>query len=252
MSAEGFADHFSDLAGHYAAHRPTYPPALVQWLAEQAPGTTLAWDAGCGSGQLSVPLAEHFARVVATDASGEQIARAAPHPGVEYRRAPAGESGLAAGSVDLAVAAQAAHWFPLDDYYREVRRVARPGALVALVTYGGVRAGAGGLDALLEEFYAGPLGPHWPPERRQVEEGYRALPFPFAELPTPALEIRARWTVERLLGYVESWSAVRALRGAEEGRARVERFRAAVAEAWARGPAVRELRWPLAVRAGRL
>src|SRR5438034_4049730 len=74
-----FQDHFSDVAAAYAAHRPTYPAALVDLLAESAPRRDLAWDAGCGSGQLSVLLAERFARVIATDASPEQIAHAAPH-----------------------------------------------------------------------------------------------------------------------------------------------------------------------------
>src|SRR5438876_4020524 len=134
-----FQDHFSDVAAAYAAHRPTYPAALVDFLAESAPRRDLAWDAGCGSGQLSVLLAERFARVIATDASPAQIAHAAPHPNVAYACAPAEDSGLPPGVADLAVAAQAAHWFDLPAYYAEVRRVGRAGALVALVTYGLVR-----------------------------------------------------------------------------------------------------------------
>ena len=57
MTAPGgegdFKDHFSEVAAAYAAHRPTYPPALVDLLARLAPARRLAWDAGCGSGQLS-------------------------------------------------------------------------------------------------------------------------------------------------------------------------------------------------------
>src|SRR5436305_11939804 len=89
-----FKDHFSDHPAAYAAHRPTYPVALVDFLAEVAPRRQLAWDCGCGSGQLSVLLAARFERVVATDASAEQIAHAAPHPKVRYAHAPAEASGL--------------------------------------------------------------------------------------------------------------------------------------------------------------
>src|SRR2546425_2341275 len=96
----------------------------------------LAWDAGCGSGQLSVLLAERFARVIATDASPEQIAQATPHRKVAYAVAPAEASGLPPRAADLAVAAQAAHWFDLAAYYAEVRRGGRPGAGVGLVGYG--------------------------------------------------------------------------------------------------------------------
>lgn len=48
-----FHDHFSAHADGYAAHRPTCPRALLDWLASLAPRTGLAWEAGCGSGQLN-------------------------------------------------------------------------------------------------------------------------------------------------------------------------------------------------------
>src|SRR5688572_18317753 len=71
-----FKDHFSAHAAQYAAHRPTYPPALVDALADLAGGTRLALDCGCGTGQLSVPLAARFDRVIAIDGSAAQIAAA--------------------------------------------------------------------------------------------------------------------------------------------------------------------------------
>ena len=71
-----FKNHFSDRAAAYAARRPTYPVALVDFLADVAPRRELAWDSGCGSGQLSVLLAGCFEQVIATDASAEQIGRA--------------------------------------------------------------------------------------------------------------------------------------------------------------------------------
>src|SRR3989449_1636343 len=174
-----FEDHFSEIAAAYAAHRPSSPAALVDFLARLAPETRLAWDAGSGSGQLSVLLAGPFDRVVATDASAEQIARAAPHPKVEYRCAPAGVSGLPARVVDLATAAQAAHWFDLPAYYAEVRRVTRPGGIVALISYGVVMAGAD-LGAGIPPFFPGGLASYWPPPRRPVDDGYRSLLFSFA------------------------------------------------------------------------
>ena len=245
-----FQDHFSDVAAAYAAHRPTYPAALVDFLAESAPGRDLAWDAGCGSGQLSVLLADRFARVIATDASPEQIAHAAPHPNVAYACAPAEACGLPQGVADLAVAAQAAHWFDLPAYYAEVRRVGRAGALVALVTYGLVRVDHA-IDHLVDRFYVDVLGSYWPPERRHVEDGYRSLAFPFQEIVTPHFEMQASWTLVDLIGYVETWSAVWALEQAE-GRARLEAFRREVAHLWGKEPAVRSVRWPVALRVGRV
>ena len=83
--ASDFKDHFSGTATGYAAHRPGYPRAVAEALAARSPGRGLAWDAGCGSGQLSVVLGEVFEQVVATDASAAQIAEAIPHPGALRR-----------------------------------------------------------------------------------------------------------------------------------------------------------------------
>jgi len=254
MTAPGgegdFKDHFSEVAAAYAAHRPTYPPALVDLLARIAPARRLAWDAGCGSGQLSALLAGPFARVWATDASTEQLARATPHPKVTYSCAPAQASGLADGVVDLATAAQAAHWFDLPAYYAEVRRVARPGGIVALISYG-VMTVDPGLDAIILPFYHDVLGAYWPPERRHVDEGYRSLSFPFDELAVPSLEIRHEWRLENVVGYVGTWSAVWALTRAA-GQASLEAFRRALAHAWGPAERVRPIRWPLALRVGRV
>lgn len=243
-------DYFSQVAAGYRAHRPSYPAAAVDLLADLAAGQDLAWDSGCGSGQLSVPLAGRFARVIATDASAEQIAKGRTQPRVEYRRAPAEASGLPDAVVDLAVSAQAAHWFNLPGYYAEVRRVARPGAIVALLSYGRVRVEAGA-DPLIDWFCAGVLGRYWPPERRFVDDGYRSLPFPFEEIPVPPMEMRVQWALGEFFGYVDTWSATQALQRAE-GRGPIEAFKRDLARVWGLAGAVRPVHWVLTVRAGRL
>lgn len=245
-----FKDHFSKASEGYAAHRPTYPLALVDFLAEVTPRHSLAWDAGSGSGQLSVLLATFFERVVATDSSEQQIVRAIAHPRVDYYCAHAEASSLPDGVVDLAVAAQAAHWFDLGAYYAEVRRVARPGAAIALVTYG-IMTIAEAIDPVIRRFHSDVLGPYWPPERRHVEDGYRSLPFPFNEIHAPELQIRMDWTLADLVGYVETWSAMRALERVED-RAPVEGFRRDIARVWGSGRTIRSVRWPLSLRVGRL
>jgi SAM-dependent methyltransferase len=244
------SDHFSGVADDYAAYRPEYPAALIDLLGDLAPECDLAWDAGCGSGQLSVALARRFDRVIATDVSAEQLARAARHPRVDYRRAGAEASGIPPRTVDLAVAAQAVHWFDLPAYYAEVRRVARPGLLIALVTYGLLRVGPD-VDRVVDRFYAEVLGPYWPPERRHVESGYRALAFPFLELPAPPLDMRAQWTLPHVLGFIGTWSALRGLERA--GRSAVlDEFRRALGRVWGAPDVRRPVRWDLALRLGRI
>ncbi|QPC45378.1 class I SAM-dependent methyltransferase [Kaustia mangrovi] len=248
--AKTFKDHFSSRATDYAAYRPTYPPALVDWLAGLAGHHDLALDCGCGTGQLSAMLADRFARVVAVDASAEQIANAKPHDRVEYRQAPADRTGLADRSADLVTVAQAAHWFDLDAFYAEVRRVLKPGGPLALVTYGVIETD-GEAGAVLSRFYHDVIAPYWPPERRHVETGYREMAFPFREETAPSFAMTAMWTVDELVGYVDTWSAVRNAE-AKIGRAPVERFAADLRAAWGGAGDRREIRWPLSIRAGRV
>jgi SAM-dependent methyltransferase len=249
MSA--FKDHFSAHAAGYAAYRPTYPSALVDYLAQLAPARELALDCGCGTGQLSVLLAARFKRVIATDASAQQIANAEANERVQYRVAPAERSGLADRSVDLITVAQAAHWFDLDAFYAEARRVAKSRAALALITYGVLHVTEPHCEAILQHFYSQVVGPYWPPERRHVEEGYRSLPFPFAELSAPPLAIEVSWALPDLLGYVDTWSAVR---GAEKaiGRAPIEAFQAELTRAWGDAQRRETIQWPLSLRVARV
>jgi SAM-dependent methyltransferase len=246
-----FHDHFSAIAAGYAAYRPTYPDALFDYLAGVAPRRGLAWDCACGSGQATRSLAERFRRVIATDASAAQIAQTAPDPRVEYREAPADASGIAAASVDLITVAQAMHWLDLDRFYAEVRRVLAPDGLLAVWTYARARLDDASLDAALQEFYEGTVGPFWPPGRELAETGYRTLSFPFEELRPPLFEMACDWTLDQLLGYVGTWSAT-ARYVAERGRDPRDDLRAALAPRWGAPRGARRVRWPLGVRIGRL
>src|ERR1044071_6234468 len=124
--SQPFHDHFSSVARRYADFRPHYPAALFDYLAALAPRDSLVWDCACGNGQATRDLAERFDRVIATDASREQIASAAPHPKVEFRVASAERSGLPDGTVGLITVAQALHWFDLERFHAEATRVLRP------------------------------------------------------------------------------------------------------------------------------
>ncbi|PJI50772.1 MAG: SAM-dependent methyltransferase [Pseudomonas sp.] len=234
----------------YARFRPEYPAELAACLASLAPDRLLAVDVGCGSGQLTRQLAEHFGAVVGFDPSLDQIAHTAPQENVNYACAPAEDLPLLSRSASLITAAQAAHWFDLPRFYAEVRRVAEPGAVLALISYGVLRL-QGELGARFERFYWQEIGPFWPPERKLVDSGYATLDFPFAELQGPQIAIQLAWNLEEFLGYVSTWSAIRSAR--EAGREDLlHRFAADMAERWG-DPATRHaISWPINMRIGRL
>jgi len=234
----------------YARFRPEYPPELAAFLAAQAPGRRLAVDAGCGNGQLTALLAHSFDRVVGVDPSADQLANSQPHARIDYLRAPAEHIPVAGGTTDLITAAQAAHWFDLPAFYREVRRIGAPGAIVALVSYGVLTPGSA-LDERFQAFYRDEIGPYWPPERQLVDTGYATLDFPFEELAAPAMQIRCEWSLHQFLGYLATWSAV--LRAREAGRADVlTAFADDIGLAWGDPASTRLICWPINMRIGRL
>ena len=245
-----FADHFSGAAAEYARFRPRYPAALFSYLSALVPSEALAWDCATGSGQAAVALAAHLSRVVATDASAEQIAHAEPHPRVEYRVAAAERSGLDAASVELVTVAQALHWFDLPAFYAEVQRVLRPGGVLAVWCYGHMVLPSEALQNALDRFYSVTVGPYWPPERSLVEAGYGSLPFPFVELAAPAFAMEMRTSLDGLLGYLGTWSATQRYIQAT-GRDPVPELGSEAAKHWGDPQAQRVVRWPLSLRVGR-
>lgn len=244
-----FKDHFSALASDYASFRPRYPARLFADLAAIAPGHRLAWDCATGNGQAAGGLARHFAEVVATDASAAQIASAVGPANVRFAVATAEASGLPDAAVDLILVAQAAHWFDLPAFYAEAARVLRPGGVLALLTYTGVRVNAA-LDPLLREYHQVTVGPDWPPERAHVESDYRTLPFPWPELAFPAQEMDADWTLDQLIGYLGTWSATARYRE-RTGQDPLPALRVRLAPLWGPPEQPRRVWWPLPLRVAR-
>lgn len=244
-----FKDHFSSHAAHYRESRPNYPAELFAHLAALAPGHAVAWDAGCGNGQASVALAAHFTKVRASDPSTAQIENAEAHPRVHYEVAPAERSNLADASADLVTVAQALHWFDVPRFHAEVRRVLRPGGIVAEWCYAECTVAAD-IDRLCRQLYADTLGSYWPPERAHVESGYAHLEFPFALIVSPAFDMKVSWDLAHYLAYLESWSALQRYRR-ERGSDPLVKMRDEFVAAWGEPAEIRDVRWQLSLRVGR-
>lgn len=246
----GAANWFEQGGEAYARYRPHYPAALRTYLQHIAPQHHHALDVGCGSGQLTRQLAQVFERVTGLDPSAQQIANAPAHAGIDYRVAPAEQLPADLHDIDLITVAQAAHWFDLPAFYAEVRRIAAPGAAIALISYGVLQT-----DLLLadrfQRFYAQEVGPWWPPERRLVDSGYADIDFPFSPLAAPEMTIDLTWDRDAFLGYISTWSAVKQAR--EHGQQPLlMQFYADINALWGDPARTRLFRWPVAIRAGRI
>lgn len=244
-----FKDHFSGHAAAYAMARPTYPEALFDWLAAQAPGRELAWDAGCGNGQASVALARRFRRVHASDPSAGQIAAATPDERISYRVEPAEACSLPDASVDLITVAQAYHWLDHGRFATEATRALRPGGVLAVFNYARSSVDAG-VDRIFAELHDRILAVDWPPERQHAVEGFRALPFPFPERhELPGFELRCDWMLDHYLAYLRSWSASQRHQR-RTGRDAVADIAPTMTAAWGDPGQIRSVHWPLMLRVG--
>jgi SAM-dependent methyltransferase len=247
------AQLFSKVAEGHAQFRPCYPDSLLDYLASVAPHRQLAWDCGCGSGRATLGLAERFVAVIGTDLSAAQIALAPPRRDVSYHVAPAHESSIDSHTVDLVTVAQALHWFNLELFYAEVKRVLVPRGVLAVWSYGALSCDDEEISTLLDEFRKSIVGPYWPEARRHVDNGYADLPFPFEEIenPEPAFKLEICWNLPQLLGYLRSWTASEVYRQVN-GHDPVLRLASRLVHVWGDAYRQHRIRWALRLRAGRV
>ena len=242
-----FKDHFSNQAADYAKFRPRYPREMFEYLGSVAPDRQFAWDCGTGNGQAAVGLASVFDRVIATDASEKQIANAQSHEIIEYRVAPAENSDIGSETIDLIMVAQALHWFDLERFYAEARRVLKPDGVLAASAYNLLHIEPA-IDEVVNRYYGEVVGSFWPPERRLIEQ-FADLPFPFQEIDTPKFEMTALWDLDHLVGYLRTWSSTQRFIAAM-GSDPLKEISDELGSAWGTPEQMRNVSWPLTLRIG--
>jgi len=221
---------------------------MFEYLGTIAPSRQLAWDCGTGSGQAAVGLASAFDRIIATDASEKQIANTQSYDRVEYRVAPAENSGIGSKTIDLIMVAQALHWFDRDRFYAEARRVLKADGILAASAYNLLHIEKP-IDEVVNRYYYQVVGPFWPPERRLVEQ-FADLPFPFQEIDAPRFEMTAHWNLHHLLGYLGTWSSSQRFIAAK-GSNPLEQIFDALSRTWGEPGQTRTISWPIVIRIGR-
>jgi len=188
-----------------------------------------------------------FDRVIATDASETQIANAQSHERIAYGVAPADNSGIAPETIDLIMVAQALHWFDLDCFYAEARRVLKNNGVFAASAYNLLNVEPA-IDLVVNRYYYKVVGPFWPPERKLVEQ-FADLPFPFSEIDSPKFEMTAQWNLDHLLGYLQTWSSTQRFIAAHSSNP-LEQVIDELRAAWGDSQHARNVTWPLVLRIG--
>ncbi|HET7035466.1 MAG TPA: class I SAM-dependent methyltransferase [Thermomicrobiaceae bacterium] len=216
---------FQGTAWYYARFRPGYPPDLIDLIAARFGGhaEARALDLGTGTGQLAIPLAEHFAEIVAVDPEPAMLAAAsaaAVHAGVSNVRFVAGSSRTLAdlsagyGHFDVVTMGSSFHWMDRDATLRALDRMVRPGGGVVLAGNGGIVWNGG------EPWHAAArtVIQRWLGEDRRAGGGVYVNPEPaerhevvLARSPFAAFEeyhwsVRRHHTLDQLCGLLSSTS----------------------------------------------
>lgn len=205
------------------------------------------WDCATGSGQAASQFKKHFTSVIASDASFEQISNADSSGQVFYINCLAEQAPFTEQVFDLVTVAQALHWFDLERFYAEIKRLLKQQGVFAVWSYSLMQINPA-IDEIIQHFYTEVVGPYWPFERHLVENGYRELDFPFKEILAPQFAMRADWSFDHLLGYLSTWSAVKRYRQ-EQGRDPLRLITPQLALAWGEQQ-TQVVNWPLSLRAG--
>lgn len=242
-------DNFSAQSGIYAAHRPGYPPALFDWLFSQCTDFHAAWDCATGNGQAAINIAPRFEIIYATDLSIKQLENSVKADNIDYRVEKAELSTLPDNSVNLITVAQALHWFDHEAFFKEVERVACDNALFAAWGYDLLSVDNGDINKILRHFHDDITGPYWDSERKHVDEHYLNIHIPFEVIDCPLYSYKVGWQVERLIGYLNTWSSVQHYIKVH-GNNPVELISEQLRALW--GDSEREVSFPIFMKAARI
>lgn len=245
------SDRFSKNSGDYKRYRPNYPKDFLEEIISLTEEKNQCWDCGTGNGQVALELANHFTKVYATDISENQISKALEKDNIEYQITRAEETNFKAASFDLITVAQAIHWFDLNNFYKEVRRVGKKNGILAVWGYGLVRFG-NSIDQSIDHFYHEVVGPYWDKERKHIDNSYDDISFPFEEIElSKSYHINMEFTLEEFGGYLSTWSAVKRFKDAMDYDP-VQPFIKNITEEWLQLGVKLSANFPLFAKIGRV
>ena len=201
-------DNFSHQSADYANFRPQYPKEIFDEIKTRLKSSNCAWDCATGNGQVAKELSKFFENVKATDISENQLNQAPKLANINYSVQTAEKVDFPDNSFDLITVAQAIHWFNFDKFYTEVKRTLKNDGIFVVLGYSLFRSNPE-TNKIMDNFYYNIIGPYWDEERKYLDDGYKSIPFPFQEIETSEVFFKEEWQLERLIGYLKTWSAVK-------------------------------------------
>lgn len=78
-----------------------------------------------------------------------------------------------------------------------------------------------------------------------VENGYDEIVFPFSSITPPLFEMREEWSVSQLVGYLNTWSAVKRYKREYKGQDQLPEIFNQLSVAWGEAGSKQTVTWPL-------
>jgi ubiquinone/menaquinone biosynthesis C-methylase UbiE len=215
---------FSGTARYYSRYRPGYPDEVFCLLENKfhLDRFSRVLDLGCGTGQISLPLAPKVREVVAIDPQEEMLEEAkslAAAKGIKNIHWLLGDSknlssiSDSIGKIDLTVIARAFHWMDKEQVLRDLYSLTEPGGGVAIIGDSELRAGLKTpwkevinqviRRCLGEERKAGTEGTYSHPTKRFEDFLKKSA---YRNLETVTIQLERIWTVDQIVGYLFSTS----------------------------------------------
>lgn len=237
----------SSVSSAYAAFRPTYTAELFREIGQVCRATmspsssssSLCVELGCGTGQATVSLAQHFSRILASDPSATQIEEAkklcSDNTNISFLQGGAEDFQLENekdwGNVDCLAVGQAAHWFNLEKFCERAKKALRPNGegVVAVWYYTTCQLSDPHCHKVLHDVDTMLLKEeYWPRQRLHIDDDYKEIisvfskyfePIPIdpddktRENQSPVLHrdfpiIQENTTPEQFGLYLSTWSGI--------------------------------------------
>jgi ubiquinone/menaquinone biosynthesis C-methylase UbiE len=236
-----------EVADFYHRYRHGYPAAVLDALASAfgLTGQDVVVDLGCGTGQLTLPMAARVRTVIGVDPEPDMLQRARQAASEQDVRnvtwmigadtdVPALRALLGDNSVAAVTIGQALHWMNRQELFAAIIRLARPGGGVAVVTNGTPlwlqdtdwsRALRDYLEHWLGTKATFACGTDEQSQRRYQED----LALAGFEVLTAAVDYVADLDLDQLIGGIYSALAVTQLPAPDQRPAFAEQIRLAVA-----------------------
>ena len=212
---------YQTTAPYYARFRPGYPAAFLEHVIQRfgLDGRGRLLDLGCGTGQLTLPLAPHFAEVIGMDPEIEMLEEAhkrAQEVGIrniQWLRGSSADLHAGSGPVRLVTMGRSFHWMNRDAVLAVLFDIVEPGGGVVIVSEASVWTEENKHN--FEEVTKMVIQ-KWLGERRRAGSSYYDHPkerhgvviarSPFKSVETYRLRYEQTWTIEQIIGYCYSTS----------------------------------------------